>query len=107
MAKQKIELTEFQEAKAKLAEDLRMIASDAEELIKAGGSELAEKSKEVRDRLRQVLADAKETCARLEERAEEGVRQADQLVRNNPYRSIGIALGAGFVIGLLIGRRRD
>ena len=99
------ELSDFQETKAKLAEDLRLVAEDAEELIKATGGELAEKTREIRDRLKIVLEDAKVTCARLEEQAAAGFRATDRTIRENPYSSIGIALGAGLLIGFLLKRR--
>ena len=49
------DLTNFQETKAKLAEDLKLVAEDAEELIKATGGELGERAREIRDRLKVVL----------------------------------------------------
>jgi ElaB/YqjD/DUF883 family membrane-anchored ribosome-binding protein len=99
------ELTGFREAKARLADDLRLVAQDAEELIKAGGGELAERTKEVRARLKVALDDAKQTCARLEEQAGVGIQKADKAVRENPYRAIGIAVGLGFLAGFLLKRR--
>jgi ElaB/YqjD/DUF883 family membrane-anchored ribosome-binding protein len=99
------ELRSFQETKAKLVDDLKLVAEDAEELMKATGGELTEKTREVRERLRMVLDDAKVTCAQLEEQAEAGFRVADQTIRENPYRSIGVAAGVGFLIGCLIKRR--
>jgi ElaB/YqjD/DUF883 family membrane-anchored ribosome-binding protein len=98
-------MTNFQESKAKLAEDLKLVAEDAEELIKATGGELGERAREIRDRLKVALEDAKETCARLEDQASAGFRATDRVVRENPYRSIGIALGAGLLIGFLLKRR--
>jgi ElaB/YqjD/DUF883 family membrane-anchored ribosome-binding protein len=99
------ELSDFEETKAKLVEDLKLVAEDAEELIKATGGELGEKTREIRDRLKFVLEDAKETCAKLEDHAVAGFRTADQTIRKNPYSSIGIALGAGLLIGFLLKRR--
>ena len=95
----------FQESKAKLVEDLKLVAEDTEELIAATGGELAEKTREIRNRLKVVLEDAKETCAQLEDQAVEGLRATDRAVRDNPYRSIGIALGAGLLIGFLLKRK--
>ncbi|MEO6183896.1 MAG: DUF883 domain-containing protein [Verrucomicrobiota bacterium] len=95
----------FQETKAKLAEDLRMVAADTEELIKATSGELAEKTRDVRERLKLVLEDAKATCGKLEEQAAEGFRATDRVIRKNPYSSIGIALGAGLLLGFLLKRR--
>ena len=95
----------FQETKAKLAEDLKLVAEDAEELIAAAGGELAEKTQEIRDRLKVVLEDAKKTCAQLEDQAAVGFRTTDRVIRENPYYSIGIALSAGLLIGILLKRR--
>ena len=85
--------------------DGHWVAEDAEELIKATGAEIAEKTREVRERLKMDLEDAKEACARLEDQASAGMRAADRSVRENAYRSIGIALGAGFIIGWMLKRR--
>ncbi|MEO5803093.1 MAG: DUF883 domain-containing protein [Verrucomicrobiota bacterium] len=95
----------FQETKAKLTEDLKLVALDAEELIKATGGELGERAQEIRNRLKVVLDNAKETCAQLEEQAVAGMRVTDRAIRDNPYRSVGVALGAGFLIGVLLKRR--
>lgn len=99
------ELSEFQQTKEQLIEDLKLVAEDAEELMRAAGGELSGKTREVRDHLKTVLEDAKETCARLEDQAVAGLRATDRMVRENPYRSIGVALGAGFLIGYLLKRR--
>jgi ElaB/YqjD/DUF883 family membrane-anchored ribosome-binding protein len=99
------ELTEFQETKAQLIEDLKLVAEDAEELIRATGGELSGKTREIRERLKVVLEDAKEACGRLEDQAAAGVRAADRAIRDNPYTSIGIAVGAGFLIGYLLKRK--
>lgn len=99
------ELSEFQETKEQLIEDLKLVAEDAEELIRATGGEVAEKTREIRERLKAVLEDAREACARLEDQAAAGVRATDRVIRDNPYASIGIALGAGFLIGCLLKRR--
>ena len=99
------EVTHFQETKAKLTEDLRLVAEDAEELIRATGGELGVKTREIRERLKVVLEDAQETCARLEEQAEAGLQATDKVIRENPYRAIGIAVGIGFLAGFLIKRK--
>jgi ElaB/YqjD/DUF883 family membrane-anchored ribosome-binding protein len=99
------ELSEFQETKAQLIEDLKLVAEDAEELIKATGGELSGKTREIRERLKVVLEDAREACGRLEDQAAAGLRATDRVIRDNPYRSIGIAVGAGFLIGYLLKRR--
>lgn len=99
------EAKSFHDTRTKLAHDLVLVAQDTEELIKAAGGEVAEKTREVRERLRQALEDAKDKCAQLEEQAEEGIRAADRVIRDNPYRAIGVAAGVGFLLGCLFKRR--
>lgn len=89
----------------KLSDDLNMVAEDAEELMRAAGGELAEKTREARERLRAVLDDAKQACANLEDKAEAGLKVADRAVRENPYAALGIALGIGFLLGAYIKRK--
>jgi ElaB/YqjD/DUF883 family membrane-anchored ribosome-binding protein len=99
------ELRNFQETKAKLADDLRLVAHDAEELMKATAGELAEKTRDIREHMKVALEDAKARCAELSEDAEERFREADRVVRENPYRSMAFALGAGVLVGILLKRR--
>lgn len=98
-------LTSFQEKKAKLSTDLRAVAEDAEELIRATGGEVAERTRAARERLGRVVNQARETCAQLEEEAVARARAADQTIRENPYRSLSIALGVGFVVGAWLKRK--
>ncbi len=99
------EFSTFQETKAKLAEDLRLVAEDTEELIKATGGELSSRAREVQERLKSLLHDAQDTCERLEEQASAGIKATDLVIRNNPYRAIGIAVGVGFLAAYLLKRK--
>ena len=42
----------------------------------------------------------------IKSRAVAGARATDRLIRDNPYRSLGVVFGAGLVLGMLINRRR-
>ena len=85
----------------KLVEDLLVLVHDAEELVKATGSEISGKSK---DELSAALGRVKASCRALQSKASIGARQADRLVREHPYQTIGIALGLGLLIGVLVNR---
>ena len=89
----------------KLVKDLKAVACDAEELMKTTAGELNEKSREARLRLKTALEGARESCECLRERAAEGVKATDRAIRTRPYESLGIALGAGVLLGFLLGRR--
>jgi ElaB/YqjD/DUF883 family membrane-anchored ribosome-binding protein len=89
----------------KLMQDFKVVVQDAESLAKATASDLGEKAREARARLNTSLESAKANFRRLEERAAEGARATDEVIRSHPYESVGVAFGAGLLIGLLVSRR--
>ncbi len=88
--------------------DLRTLMSDADSLLKATANDVGDKAKEARARLSAGLDRARATCASLPAQGLETGRQAlqktDATVRDHPYESIAIALGAGVLLGWLLGR---
>jgi ElaB/YqjD/DUF883 family membrane-anchored ribosome-binding protein len=91
----------------KLMRDLKVVAQDAEALIKATTGDMSEKAKEARARLSQAVASAKETVSELQAKAAEKAKVADQVVREHPYETLGVAFGVGLLLGVLFGRGRD
>ena len=95
--------------KEKLVADLKLVVADAEELLAATASQTGEKIAELRERMQGNLRMARlklgDAEAALREKTREVARATDNYVHENPWRSIGIAAGAGLVVGLLIGRR--
>lgn len=89
----------------KLMQDFKVVVQDAESLAKATASDLGDKAREARARLATSLESAKANFHRLEERAAEGARATDELIRAHPYESLGAAFGVGLIIGLIVGRR--
>ena len=89
----------------KLLQDLKIVVSDGEALLKAGAHDLSERAVAARERLAAALEVAKETRRKLEERARAGVKATDQMVRKHPYESIGVAFGIGLLIGVLVNRK--
>ena len=87
--------------KEKLVQDLTTLVNDAEELVKATGGQLAGTSKA---ELITALDRVKASCRRLQDRAVAGARSADQVIREHPYQSVGIAFGVGLLIGALVNR---
>jgi ElaB/YqjD/DUF883 family membrane-anchored ribosome-binding protein len=47
----------------------------------------------------------KAMVGRVRDKTFDGVKAADELVRDNPYQTLAIAFGVGAVIGFLLGRR--
>jgi ElaB/YqjD/DUF883 family membrane-anchored ribosome-binding protein len=89
----------------RLVGDLKTVARDAEDLLKASAGEVGEKAHEVRARLTAAVERAREACERLEEKAIAGAKATDKVIREHPYQSIGIAFGVGLLIGVLVTRK--
>lgn len=45
-----------------------------------------------------------EMCSNVRQRVVAGAKCTDKAIRDNPYTSLAITLGAGLLVGLLIGR---
>ena len=101
------ELTTAQ--KDKLMGDLRLVIADAEELLRMTADQAGEGAAELRGRVQGRIQQARAELAHLQEVAVAQAKAAghatDEFVHENPWKSIGVAAGAGLVIGLLIGRR--
>lgn len=93
----------------KLFADCRVLAADAEALVKASATESAEKIAAARARMQQALADIKPRLADAEAAIRSNVSaaadNADAYVRDNPWTAAGIASGVGLLVGLLISHR--
>lgn len=102
-------MTDTAVSKDKLIADLKVVVSDADELLRATAGQAGEKVSELRSKLQDNLAHARASLAEAQvaaiEKAKAVGRATDDYVHENPWKSVGIAAGVGFVIGLLIGRR--
>jgi ElaB/YqjD/DUF883 family membrane-anchored ribosome-binding protein len=86
---------------------LKSVTQDAESFVRETGTGLSEKAREARARLAASLASARESLSHLPQKAAEGARATDRVIRANPYQSIGVAFGLGILIGVLVTRGRD
>ncbi len=97
-------------SKEKLMQDLRVVVSDAEELLRATAGQAGEKVAAARERIEGNLVVAKERLAVAEqavvEKAKQAAKVTDDYVHENPWRAVGIAAGVGLVVGMLISRGR-
>jgi ElaB/YqjD/DUF883 family membrane-anchored ribosome-binding protein len=94
--------SESLERRDQLLFDLKVVVRDIEELLKSTAGQLSEKASA---ELKSVLGRAKELCTQLEHRAALTFRQADQVIRQHPYQTIGVAFAVGALIGVLVNRR--
>jgi ElaB/YqjD/DUF883 family membrane-anchored ribosome-binding protein len=89
----------------RLLTDLRALGLEAEKLIENSASEMTDNAL---IRLRQQFGAATERFNELygiaRERTIAGAKYTDEIVRANPYRTVGVAAGIGLLAGFLIGR---
>lgn len=104
-----VESSETRVAVDRILGDLRMLARDAESLLNATAGDASEKATAARARLTAALEKAQNTCSELHEQgitaAKAAARRADEAIRARPYESIGIAFGAGLLLGALLNRK--
>jgi ElaB/YqjD/DUF883 family membrane-anchored ribosome-binding protein len=93
----------------KLMQDMRIVVTDAEDLLKATAGQTGERIEKVRARAEESLRAARNRLQiagkTMEESAKEAARSVNEQVHQNPWTAVGIAAGVGLVIGILLGRR--
>ena len=92
-------------SREKLAQDLRVLVRDAEELLKAGTAEAGGKMEELKSRLQASVGRVKDTYHQIEDKVVAGAKATDKVIRTHPYESIGVAFGVGLLIGVLVTRK--
>lgn len=85
-------------------EEIRALLHDVESALSETTGEAAEKFTELRERLREVLAEGQSSYERVRDEAVRRAKQADHFVRENPYYAVGVAAGVGALIGILVSR---
>lgn len=88
-----------------ISNDMGQLAEDARALMTATADVAGEKVSEARKRLGAALESAKEIAGSVRDRAVEGAKAADVVVREHPYQAIAIGVGIGALVGYLVGRR--
>ena len=95
--------------KEKLMQDLRVLAADAEELVKATANSSGQQIAAARIKAEESLAAAEARLAvaqaAIVEKGKVAAKAGDDFVRANPWRAIGIAAAVGAIVGVLISRR--
>lgn len=81
------------------------LLEDAHALLAATAHVAEEKVVEARKRLTAAIERGREIFHNVQDRAVAGAKATDEFVHENPYKSIGIALGFGALIGYILGRR--
>jgi ElaB/YqjD/DUF883 family membrane-anchored ribosome-binding protein len=93
----------------KLMDELRVMVTDAEDLLTSTAGQAGEGAAAARARIQKSLHVVK---ARLEiaesaitERTRKAAKATDEYVHDNPWKAIGISACAGVIVGMLVARR--
>jgi ElaB/YqjD/DUF883 family membrane-anchored ribosome-binding protein len=86
------------------SEDLKALLHEAEQALSDTAGNAGEKFDELRERLRDAIDNGKFSIERMRGEAIRRAKQADKVVRENPYAAIGIAAGIGAIIGIIVSR---
>ena len=96
-------------SKQKIVSDMKVVVSDAEEILRATAGVAGEKMVDLREQIAERLHDAKmrlaDAEAALVDRTKAAARATDDYVNDNPWQAVGIAAGVGLLLGIIIGRR--
>ena len=92
-----------------LMADFQTLVYDAEKLLEHTASLAGDQAQELRAQIKDSLLKARETLEEtkesLKDRSQAAVVATEDYVQANPWQSVGIAAGVGFLIGLLATRR--
>lgn len=93
----------------KLMHDMRLVVTDAEDLLKATAGQTGERIEKVRAKAEESLRAARNRLQiagkTVQESTREAVQSVNEQVHHSPWTAVGIAAGVGLVIGILLGRR--
>lgn len=91
---------------AEMLEELRTLVAEAEKMINEAATEgVDEAAAALRDRFESLRRRFADVYSGAREKVVAGARYTDTAIRENPYQSLAIALGAGLLVGVLLGRR--
>ena len=98
-------ISEAQKPEA-LLNDLRALVTEAEKMLSgAPDADGAEAVTTLRARFEAAQERFGDLYASAKKNVTAGAKYTDHAIRANPYQSLAIALGAGLLIGVLLGRR--
>jgi ElaB/YqjD/DUF883 family membrane-anchored ribosome-binding protein len=92
-----------------LMSDLQDVLSDTEAMLQDVASDGGDMAQDLRQKisanLQSVKAKLIETGEMVSEKGKFAAKATDDYVHDNPWQSIGVAAGVGFLLGLLVSRR--
>ncbi len=105
----KLSTNEFNQAKGKMASDIKTVIADGDDLLKAAahvsGAGFAVAREKFDDTLSSVKARWEDVSQPAVDKARRTAAAANGYVHGNPWTMIGIAAAAGALIGFLSAKR--
>ena len=96
-------------SKDKLITDMKVVLADVEDLLKSAAAATGDTAAALREKASTKLKVATEKLTGLQEAAllkgKEAAKITDEYVHANPWKAVGVAVAAGFLIGLLVNRK--
>ncbi len=93
----------------KLITDMKVVLTDVEDLLKSAAAATGDNAVALREKAAVKLQLATEKLTGLQEvallKGKEAARVTDDYVHANPWKAVGVAAAAGFLIGLLVNRK--
>jgi len=89
--------------------DVKALVKDAQSLLSAAASLTGNKADELRERGMELLDQALGKAGKYQDQAvvkgKELARATDVYVKDNPWRTVAVAAGAGLLLGVILGRK--
>jgi ElaB/YqjD/DUF883 family membrane-anchored ribosome-binding protein len=89
--------------------DMKALVKDAQSLLTAAAALTGEKAEEMRARGMEMLDKALGKAGQYQGQAivkgKELAHTADVYVKDNPWRTVAVAAGAGLLLGVILGRK--
>ena len=99
----------YDHSKDKLLADLKTVVADAETLIREAADSSVEKFATLRTRLTTGLGETRvkidQARTAMSEKARHATDATQAYVKENPWKSAGIFVAAGLILGMLLRRR--
>ena len=93
----------------RLVRDLDVLATDMEKLVQASADNANEAMVDARERIESVLGTARQNLEKARlcaiEGAKSAAQSADDYLRDNVWKAVGLAGGIGFLLGAIVSRR--
>ena len=86
-------------------DDVNALAEDARALMAATANVAEEQVVQARQRLAAALERGTRVCGRVRDEAVAQAKATDHALHEHPYQAIGLAFGAGVLLGCLASRR--